>query len=117
MLHVPNGSALKNALSKKDWHVVGDMPKEYEGDDRLGIEVHKRASKTIQEVSFPLEDNLSIDAKGKYLVDKDSVSLPNFARCTHAQKDELILSLWTLVEELRMEVFELKGPNESPAKD
>ncbi|MCK9620243.1 MAG: hypothetical protein M0R47_06865 [Methylobacter sp.] len=117
LLHVPYRSALKMALSRKDWHVVDDMPKEYAGDDRLDIEVLKRASKKIQDVCFHLEDNLSIETKGKYLVDKDTVSLPNLARCTHAQKDELIRSLWQLVEELRMEVTKSESPNESPVKD
>jgi hypothetical protein len=109
VLHVPEESGLKAALLVHTKLVVDDMPKEYDGNDRLDIKVLVRASKQIQEPYFPRDgQNTNQDA------DNSTVSaLPNLSRLTHAKKDELIKTLWKEIAALRQSQTKKKGTSQN----
>jgi hypothetical protein len=113
VLHVPEESDLKAALLVHTKLVVDDMPKEYDGNDRLHINVLTRASQQIQELYFvfPKEsDGQNTDQDS----DNSRVSaLPNLSRLTHAKKDELIKTLWKEIAALRQSQTKKKSTRQN----
>jgi hypothetical protein len=113
VLHVPEESGLKAALLVHTKLVVDDMPKEYDGNDRLEIKVLVRASQQIQKRPFSFfkeSDGQNTDQDS----DNSTVSaLPNLSRLTHAKKDELIKTLWKEIAALRQSQTKKKSTSQN----